>query len=82
MQGLDLSASTLEGKAPLGDSIASFSGRLSANLQKSERLLSDLRSLATREDDGNIKFLAPLGKIPFAFHSISRGNISFAARLV
>jgi hypothetical protein len=67
IDGLNLSGNLPDTSAHPGPSIATFSERLSDNLQKSERLLCDLRALATKEDDGAMKFLAPLEE---TFHSL------------
>jgi hypothetical protein len=48
----------------------SHSEIVTEKLQESERLLSELRAFAANEDDGNIKFLAPLEKTFQAFHDL------------
>lgn len=60
MQGLAI-ASGPAGTHASGAAILSYSERIAASLEASERLLANLRALADREDDGQIKFLAPLG---------------------
>lgn len=42
--------------------ILDYTERLTEQLKHSEKRLNDLRELAADEDDGNIKFLIPLGE--------------------
>lgn len=67
-----------EGQKHPAATIVSFSERLTSNLQNSERLLSELRELAEKEDDGNIKFLGPLEDTFQSLHELYESLSEYA----